>query len=260
MNSKPAQLALVRHFTLQELRKRYLGTVGSGFWALAHPLVQLAIYSTVFAVIFQARVPEMPDAPFAVWLALAFWPWIAFAEAVQRASSVIHENGALIGKVALPSDLLVTATTVASFFLHGIGYMAVLLALRGFGLPVELHMIPLALVLFAALGVLALGAAWIVAALSVFLRDVQQVVAQLLMLGFFLTPIFYSRSMLPADWRPWLDFNPMTGYVESFRALLFDLPGPSTLALAVAAGATVAALMAGRLLFARLSRHFHDFL
>jgi lipopolysaccharide transport system permease protein len=250
----------LRHFTEQELRKRFLGTVGAGFWAIAHPLVQLAIYSTVFAVIFQARVPEMPDSPFAVWLALAFWPWIAFAEAVQRGSAVVGENAALIGKVAIPTELLPTATTAASFLIHGSGYLAVLLVLALMGQPVALSMLPLALPLFAGLFVLAYGVALVVAALSVFLRDVAQLTTQLLMLGFFLTPIFYSRSMLPEPWRPWLDLNPMTGYVEGFRALFLGLAPPSTLAITVSAAATLLTALSGRMLFRRLSRHFHDYL
>jgi lipopolysaccharide transport system permease protein len=251
---------LTRHFTVQELRKRYLGTIGAGLWAIAHPLVQLAIYSTVFAVIFQARVPEMPEAPFAVWLALAFWPWTAFAEAVQRGSVVVGENAALIGKVPVPTSTLVVSTTAASFIVHGLGYLAVLLVLALLGMPVALHMLPLAVLLFAALAVLAQGLAWLVAALSVFLRDVAQLVTQLLMLGFFLTPIFYSRTMLPESWRPWLDLNPMTGYVEGFRALFLGMPAPSAVAIGVSAAATVIAFLAGRMLFHRLSKHFHDYL
>lgn len=251
---------LLIHFIAQEMRKRYLGTVGAGLWAIAHPLVQLAIYSTVFAVIFQARVPEMPEAPFALWLALAFWPWTAFAESVQRGSVVVGENAALIGKVPLPAALLVTASTSASFLVHGIGYLSVLLVLFLIGMPVALHMLPLAAVLFIGLALFAQGLAWIVAALSVFLRDVAQLTVQLLMLGFFLTPIFYSRSMLPESWQPWLDLNPMTAYVEGFRALFLGMPAPSWLAVSVSAVATVLALVIGRILFDRLARHFHDFL
>ena len=260
MTVQHARPGLVRHFVLQELRKRYLGTVGAGFWAIAHPLVQLAIYSTVFSVIFRARVPEMPEAPFAVWLALAFWPWTAFAESVQRGSVVVGENAALIGKVSLPTGILVTATTAASFLVHGLGYLVVLLVLALIGTPVALHMLPLALLLFVALAMLAQGLAWIVAALSVFLRDVAQLTIQLLMLGFFLTPIFYSRSMLPETWRPWLDLNPMTAYVEGFRALFLGLPYPSALAIGVSATVTVLAFVLGRMLFDRLSKHFHDYL
>jgi ABC-type polysaccharide/polyol phosphate export permease len=251
---------LLRHFVLLELRKRFLGTVGAGLWAIAHPLLQLAIYSTVFAVIFQARVPELPDAPFAVWLALAFWPWIAFAEAVQRGAAVVGENAALIGKVALPTELLPTATTVASFLVHGLGYLAVLLVLALLGQPLRLWLLPLALPLFVGLLVLAHGVALLVAALSVFLRDVAQLTTQLLMLGFFLTPIFYSRSMLPEAWRPWLDLNPMTAYVEGFRALFLDLAPPSTLAIGMSVAGTLFAAIAGRILFRRLARHFHDYL
>ncbi|MDW8478936.1 MAG: ABC transporter permease [Xanthomonadales bacterium] len=255
-----ARAELFGHFVRQELRRRYLGTLAAGGWALLHPLIQLAVYATVFSVIFAARMPEAPELPFAAWLAVAFWPWLAFSEALQRAAGVIHEQAPLIGKVPLPLPLLPAAAVVASFLLHGSGYLAVLLALALAGIPLAPLGIALALPLLALWFALALGLALLVSALSVFLRDLAQVVQQLLLLAFFLTPIFYARTMLPESWRPWLDLNPLTGLVEGLRHAWLGVPPPSPRALAVSIVAALVLLWLGSLVFRRTSRHFHDFL
>jgi ABC-type polysaccharide/polyol phosphate export permease len=251
---------LFRHFVRQELKRRYLGTLGSASWALLHPLVQFAIYATVFAVIFAARVPERPDLPFGAWLAVALWPWFAFSEAIHRAAAIIPDHAALIGKVALPIELLPQAAVAASFILHGLGYLAVLVVLAAMGYPLSSWGFLLAPPLLVVLYALALGIAFLVSSLSVFLRDVAQITAQLLMLAFFLTPIFYARGMLPEQWQWALDCNPLTAVVEGLRHAWLGTPPPTAQGLALALAASASSLYFGRRLFRRTAGHFHDYL
>lgn len=251
---------LLLHFISQELRRRFLGTVAAAAWAFLHPLIQFAVYATVFAVIFAARVPERPEVPFGAWLALALWPWFAFSEAISRAAAIVPEHSALIAKVALPIELLPQAAVAASFLLHGLGYSVVLLALAVMGYPLSPWGLLLAPALLAVLFALALGFALAVAALSVFLRDVAQITAQLLMLAFFLTPIFYSREMLPEPWRPMLDLNPLTAVVEGLRYAWLDTPPPTVQGIALALAYAASFLFVGWWLFRRTAGHFHDYL
>lgn len=251
---------LFRHFVRQELRRRYIGTLGSASWALLHPLFQFAVYSTIFAVIFAARVPERPELPFGAWLALALWPWFAFSESIQRAAAIVPEYAALIGKVALPVELLPRAAVTASFILHGLGYLAVLAVLALMGYPLRAEGLLLTPLLLLALYALALGIALVVSALSVFLRDVAQIVAQLLMLAFFLTPIFYAREMLPERWRPTLDLNPLAAIMEGLRHAWLGTPPPTLRGGLITLAAAALFLVLGRGLFRRTAGHFHDYL
>ena len=56
-------------------------------------LILLAVYSFVFSTIFKARIPEAGDIGFVPYLAVAFWPWIAFSEAIVRSSTSISDGG-----------------------------------------------------------------------------------------------------------------------------------------------------------------------
>ena len=130
------------------------------------------------------------------------------------------DNSALIGKVALPRELLVLAPCAASFLLHGAGFLAILVVLFISGQGIEIARIPLALLLYVPLFAYALGICLTLAALQVFVRDLVQIIGQLLTLMMFAAPIFYDRTNLPERFQILLDLNPFTFYVEGMRNLL----------------------------------------
>ena len=253
-------LSLTLHFIRRDLRNRYLGSFTGGLWALVQPLVQLAVYGFVFVYVFNARVPGANAPGFVPFLALGLWPWTAFSEGLSRATSTIQDNAPLIRKVAMPREVLVFSAVASSFLIHGAGFCAIVVALRLFGVPVDLLALPLALGGLAQLFVFALGLAFLLAALQVFVRDLASALPQLLMIWMFASPIFYARDSLPLRYQHWMDWNPITYYTELIRAVLLGTgdvhPGKALAALAVAS----AAFILGLAVFRRLKPHFEDFL
>lgn len=253
------ELALLRHFTVRALRQRFEGTLTGLGWAVAQPLLMLGVYSLMFVTVLQARLPPTVDLAFVPFLAIGLWPWTAFAESLVQGTTAIQDNAALLSKVALPRAVLVLSRVAAAFALHGTGFVLILLALAAFGQPLRWQGLPVALGIFALMGVAAAGLALALAAIQVFVRDLAQVTGQLLTAWFFLTPIFYAREMLPVRFQPLLDANPMTAFVEALRWSLFGVgtPGIGWLALL---WFPLAMLAIGTFVFRRLSRHFEDFL
>lgn len=252
-------ITLALHFIRRDLRSRYLGSFSGGAWALLQPLIQLGIYAVVYVYVFRAPAPAGAGGivPF---LALGLWPWNAFADALQRATNAVPENAALIGKVALPRELLVIASTSSSFLLHGVGFLAICTVLRVSGAPIALTALPLAFLTWLQLFVFTLGLALILAAVQVFVRDLVQVLAQVLQMWMFATPVLYPREFLPERYRGWMSANPLAYYVEHFRALLIGT-APSPLQSQLVALLVAALLLGlGFALFRRLSPHFEDFL
>lgn len=251
---------LFRHFFVREVSNRFLGSFSGGLWALIQPLVQLAIYSFVFVYIFKARVPGAGAPGYVPFLLVALWPWTAFSEAVMRATTAIVENAALIGKVAMPRTVPVMAVVAASFALHTVGFVAILLVMPLFGDPAHLAWLPLVLVVQVMLMLLASGFALALSALQVFVRDLVQVVTQLLMLAMFAAPVFYARDAMPVWARQWIDLHPFTYYAESMRAMLLYGHAPNLAASAIALVVALALFGVGAWLFHRLDPHFEDFL
>ncbi|HNR91675.1 MAG TPA: ABC transporter permease [Dokdonella sp.] len=251
---------LARHFVARELRERYRGSFTGFGWALLQPLLQLAIYAFIFVQVFKARVPGADAPGYVPFLVVALWPWVAFSDALVRSTVAIQDNAALIGKVALPREVLVLAPCAASFVLHMGGFIAIVLALAVTGTPIDLAYLPAAVLLYIPLFLLALGFAFALAALQVFVRDLVQILSQLLMLLMFAAPVFYARESLPQRWQGWLDANPFTFYAEAFRSLLLGYGEIGLRPLAAACLVAAVVLLAGRALFRRLDPHFEDFL
>ncbi|HXD84524.1 MAG TPA: ABC transporter permease, partial [Rudaea sp.] len=227
-------LRLALHFIRRDLESRYLGSFSGGLWALVQPLVQLAVYSFVFVYVFKAKAPGADAPGYVPFLALALWPWSAFAESLTRATTAIQDNAALIRKVAMPREVLVFASVSAGFLVQGVGFLAIIIALRLFGVPIDLFALPLAVLGYLQLFVLALGFAFLFAAIQVFVRDLSAALPQLLMLWMFASPVFYARESLPQAYRPLLGFNPFTHYPEFFRGALLRTPAPSLASDAIA--------------------------
>jgi len=250
--------ALLTNFFKRELTTRYLGSATGLAWALVHPLALLAVYHFVFTTIFRAG--SFGGRSFLLFVAVALWPWLAAQEGLQRATVSLVNYAGLIRKVAFPHELVVYASIAATLALQFAGYLAVLVALAAFGEPVRFEGLLVAVPLWLILAIALTGLALFVAALQVFIRDVEHVLMPVLMILMYLTPILYPLTLVPDGVRPWVAANPFGWLVERLRDALLD----GKLALqwgdAVALGVALALFVGGRWVFRRLSPHFEDFL
>lgn len=250
---------LLANFLKREIGSRYSGSMGGILWALASPLVQLALYAVVFGVLLRAPADALGGWRFPAFLAIALWPWLMFGDSVKRAMDCIPASASLIRKVAFPHELLVIAAVAGTFVIHLIGWAAVLLALRIWGEPVSVLGLVLALPLLAAQFAFTLGVGALLAALQVVLRDVEQAVGLALTIVFYATPIVYPLALIPAPYRDGLALNPLAYVVTRYRDLLSGAGGWQAGDLVVIV-ASVATLVAGLWVFRRLSPWFEDLL
>lgn len=258
-HDRRALAALTRRFLRLDLAARFQGNIAGAAWAVLAPLLQLAVFFLVFVHIFGQRVPGLSGTGVVAFLAIGFWPWFAFSEAVARATTTLPDNAALIAKVALPREALVLARVLAPFVLHGVGFVVIVALMPVFGVDLAWSGMWLVPLLWLPLLGMAIGMGLLVAAVQVFVRDLAQVVGHVLQLMFFLTPILYSRDIVPAWLRPVLDANPLTGIVSSMRAAMLGGEFP-LLALSISVGAAVASVLSGVWLFRRLDPQFEDYL
>ena len=249
--------ALFVNFARRELFARYLGSVTGLAWAFVHPLALLAVYHFVFTTVFRAG--PMNGKSFLTFVAVALWPWLAAQEALQRGTVSIAGYAGLIRKVAFPHELIVYASVAATLALQFCGYLVVLAVLALFGEPVHFEGMLLAFPLWVLLAVAITGLALALAALQVFIKDVEHILMPVLMILMYLTPILYPLSLVPERMRPWVAANPFGYLVDRLRDALLDgrlaLEWGDAIALVVA----LALFAAGRWIFLRLSPHFEDF-
>jgi len=243
----------------REIKTRFLDSFTGIAWLILQPLLLLSIYSFVFVVIFKARVPEADTTGFVPYLAVAFWPWIAFSESVLRSVGAITTNAELIGKVALPSEVFPAATISATFLMHLAGYMAVLVVLSISGTAIHWIMLVPALLILCLIYLFALSLGLLLSSLNVFVRDFEHVMPPLMTLWFFSTPILYSMDLIPQWLQQYIYINPFVYFVQTLREmLLFGSWRPGIDDLIALVSVCLLTFLALRF-FRRLSPRFEDF-
>ncbi len=249
-----------RNLVARQIRQDYLENITGFAWLILQPLMLLSVYAFVFTQIFRARIPDDGGVGFVPYLAIAFWPWTAFSESVLRASGSITANAALVSKVAFATEQLPLATVTATFLMHMIGYLAVLVVLALMG--TELHWLFLLAVVpvLVLLWLLACAIALFASSTQVFLRDIAQILPPLMTFWFFMSPILYSPAILPDSLAGVMNWNPMTWFVGTLRSALLGGELGFSLAGLVMLVAVPLLVVLGLKWFRRFSGHFEDFL
>lgn len=250
---------VLRELLAREWRERYQGSVLGVAWLGLLPLAQLAVLAFVFGTLLPARASS-GALPYPMFLALGLFPWLLFANAVNRGVTAYLDNAGLIARVPLPPSLYVHARVLGSVLVDGAGLLLVLAVLVAFGLRFDLLGAVAGLSGVAVLAVLALALARIAALLQVFARDVAALVGQLLGLGFFLAPVLYERAQLPPAIADTLAWNPLVAPLEAIRHGLSAEGVVPWAALAVSAAVAVGLLGLSIGLQRRAGRHIEDFL
>ena len=219
-----AKFDLLRTLVRRDLEARYKGSVMGNLWPLLNQLSQLLIYTYVFSIVLNVKLTlkGLPanNATFGLWLFAGLLPWIAFTGGLIQAAGSVLAQPNLVKKVVFPLTLLPLVPILATFIESAFGMMAliVLVALSSQTLHTTLALLPLVwlpqLLLTAGLG-------YLVAGLTVFLRDIPQTLGVILNLWFYLTPIVYPATVIPQEWRGWVFWlNPLAALAEVYRDLV----------------------------------------
>ncbi len=277
---------LVRAFVRRDLAARYEGSLLGKLWPLLHPALLLAVYGLVFSKLLGVTLRSDAEAarPGAIgdgWVATLFMasgilPWICTVDALNRCTPVVVENNNLIKKVAFPSELLPTYTTLVSFFQMLIGlallvplYACVMLFASGDTPPSEnvhwlkhLLWLPLPIVLQ---WFFVTGLGMLLAAVNVFVRDVGQVIPLATLVWMFFTPIFYKLEGLARkteeEWvAAAIQWNPLYHLMALYRGCFpYEVDPEFPLrSAAIFAAIALGTFLVGHGCFHRWKGHFAD--
>ena len=246
---------LFEQMVRRELRQRYKGSVLGVVWYLVNPLVLMGAYWLMFGRL----IPSVAEKDYPLFLMVGLIIWIFFSQSVLGASTAFIEYSSLIGQVRFPRATIPASAVTVQLVTFGVLLLLLLpiiVVIRGTFHPALLLLPGLVACLFA----FVLGFALVIAVLHAYFRDVQPILAAVLLPWFFLSPIFFRPERLPGvqgnEWAQvaltWL--NPVAPFIDATRSVLYDgaAPGGWTLLyVLLAAGLT---LGFGRLVFSRLQR------
>ncbi len=247
---------LIRSMARRDILARYRGSFGDVFWTVLNPLLLMATYFFVFGVVL--RRPDQSRSAFALYFLAGMLPWLAFSEPVGRAAFVILDYRNFVKKLVFPLDTLpvnqVVSGLVTELFGAGI-FIAALLIIR--------HAVPAAVLWLPALLIpqllFTLGICWFLAALGVYMRDLGQIMALVLTIWFFITPICYpeSTNLSPAI-AALMRQNPLYILVREYREIFLEGRAPELFPLIKLWAIALVLFFLGHVWFYRLRKSFAD--
>jgi lipopolysaccharide transport system permease protein len=242
---------IVRHLVALEFRVRYSRSVIGWTWSILQPVSRLVILSFIFT---RAIPLDIDNYAAFLFVGLVSWQW--FSSGVSASTNSLVGQSGMLSRPGLHLAVLPTVA-VLSAALDAFVALLILLVFVTFtvGISASIVLLP-ALVVLQFMLIVGVGALLCVA--NVYSRDVRLLVELSLVLGFYLTPVFYKYQLLPEEVQRVVALNPMTWMIGAQRAILIggDAPAASTMALLVAV--CCALFSAGIVVFHRTSHSVID--
>jgi lipopolysaccharide transport system permease protein len=235
---------------VRDLKLRYRRSFLGIIWSLATPLAQMLVFSFLFHRVVPLGIPNYPVFVFSGLIA---WTW--FQTSTTMAAAAITGNKELVSQPGFPSAVLpaVTVATNLTHFVVELPVLFVFLVLTGERLTAALLALPLVI---AVQYVFSLAIAYPIAAVNVAFRDTQHIATLVLLLLFYLTPVFYDADAVPVAYRPVYELNPLTRLIGAYRAILLRGELPDMVGLLTFGVVAGLGLWLGHVVFRRASVRF----
>jgi ABC-type polysaccharide/polyol phosphate export permease len=244
---------LIRNLVARDLKVRYRNSVLGFVWCLLNPLLMMAVFTFVFTVLMRSSLPNYP-----VFILVGILAWNFHSTAISGAITSITSNSALVTKVYFPREVLPLSTVLANavnFVLALVALFAMIIAFR-IHLSATIVFLP---IILAVQIIFSCGLALILAALTVFYRDVQNIMETLLLAWFFLTPVVWRMDdIFPRYGRVMYIVNPLASIISAYRDVLYSggMPGLDFLARTFVTSTLL--LIVGYAFFRRAAKRFGE--
>lgn len=242
-------------FAWRDIKVRYKQTAIGIVWAILQPFLSMVIFSTFFGGLAKIPTNGIPY-PIFVYSGLLFWNY--FATSLSSSSNSLVANEGIIKKIYFPRLLLPLSSTITPI----IDFCFAMVVLVG--LMIYYHFVPtlLGVVILPLLVLMsffsAAGLGSLLAAINIRFRDVREALPFMIQTLFFVTPIIYPTTLVPAKFQWILGLNPMSGIIEAARAGIVGNKPMNFHLLALSAIVAVVLFISGIYYFKRTERVFAD--
>jgi len=253
---------LIRSLVSRELKARYRGSMLGFFWSFFNPLLLLTVYTIVFNYILPNR--SLETQPYALFLFCGLLPWTWFASSMLEASNVIISGGNLIKKIIFPAEVLPFVSVLANLVHFLLGTPILIIFMIIYQVPFTAYAILFPLIVLIQL-ILTLGFSLLVSSLSVHFRDLRDIIANLLTLWFFSTPVIYPFTFHSDDpqrlsriFHKVLYLNPLSYIMDGYHQAIFYGRMPDWWHLLIVFAASIITFIFGYFVFDRLRDTFAE--
>lgn len=241
----------------RDFQQQYMGSYLGFVWVFLQPLIFIYILYIIFSLGLRENV--ISEVPFSLYLITGIVAWLYFAENLSSTTHVIKSHVFLVKKVDFRLSVLPVVKLISSLVSHLFLVMVAVLISWYQGYSPTVYTLQVFYYMFCLFSLL-LGIAWITSATSIFIKDVVKLVAIFVQFGFWLTPVFWNKNMLPEEYYWIVEVNPVNYIVTGYRdSILSQVPfWQKPEEMLYFWGVSLAVMLVGIKVFRKLRPHFAE--
>jgi ABC-type polysaccharide/polyol phosphate export permease len=248
---------LLWQITAREVKARYKQSVLGYFWVILNPLAQMLVMSFAFSIILRVPTFSAHNIPYSIFLFVALLPWNLFANSLSSASASLVSSGGLITKIYFPRTILVMATIIAKIIDFLFANIVLIIYMIVYHMPVNINLLWIIPIFFIQ-QIFTLGLSLFFAAANLLYRDIQYLLAMILLLWMYITPIIYSADMVPEKFKIIYQLNPLAVIINAYRQVILGGGVPKYSSMIVALLVSFITLLIGFTYFKSREKIFAD--
>lgn len=243
---------MIKSLVRRELRGKYAKSFLGFLWAFLGPMFQILIYTIVFKVVFHNT-----NNTYYLYLMSGMLPWTFFNDSLGQGAGAIIYNSEMIKKIYFPREVLVISSVNAKLvnMLLSFIVMYAFVIFSGKGISVHIVLLPLVV---ATEYLITLGLSFLVAGVTVYIRDMEYIINVILMAWIWGTPVLYEFANIDPKFQTLLLLNPMTPIIENFHNIIYYHTFPTSLSLVMPLIEAILIFTIGYFFFSRVKKNFAE--
>ena len=243
---------LIKELIIRDLKLRYERSVLGFLWSLLNPLLMIGIYTFVFSMVLRSSIQRFP-----IFLVPVMLPWNFLVRCMLSVSPLVYQSGYLLNRAVFPSESLVFSGLLSAFVDFCLEMAIFVIILAAFGAAFFPSLLVIPLIMFLHLLFVA-GVTLFFSVGYVYYRDTQYIAPIISTAWFFMTPVFYSVSNVPEQYRMLYMLNPMVHIAACFRDPLYAGVMPSLTTIVITAVVSCSFFIMGWFFYRRFRNGFTE--
>ncbi len=216
-------LRLIKELVWRDIVEPHVGQVLGKFWVLMNPLILVLTYIFIFNYVFKIKMisnTRMPSYDYTVYMLSGLSPWLVVQQCLSKLCSAITNNVHLVKQVIFPIEILPVKAVLVTLYTQCMLLLILIFyeLIKFNGLPSMVFLLPF-VILFQIIFLIGLG--YLLASLSVFIKDLKELVALFSLVGTFLLPITYLPDWVPSMLKPLLFLNPFSYLIWCYQDIFY---------------------------------------
>ena len=236
----------------KDIRGKYKGSFLGILWSFINPLLQVLVYALVFPYIMKVETEN-----YLIFLICGIIPWTWFITSISQGTTSITNNANLIKKVYFPREILPISVVTSGLVNFLISCIIILIFVLLGGLTISWHLVFLPFIIIVQY-LFTLALIFVLSAFNVYVKDVEYIVAFIINMLFYATPILYTTEMFSGPILWLFRLNPLAHLINAYRDVFYVHHIPNLINLSILLGVSILLVVICYIIFKKLEKGFAE--